>query len=69
MKDPRPVMSLDDARNLPALCGVSDASALTGYSQHYITDCLARGAIKGVKFGRKWRIDTAALLRQFGIGE
>ena len=27
------------------------------------------GDIKAVKFGRRWRIDTAALLRQFGIAD
>jgi hypothetical protein len=62
-------LTLDEARSLPALCGVADASALTGYSPHYVCDCLARGQIKGVKFGRRWCIDTAALLKQFGISE
>jgi excisionase family DNA binding protein len=61
--------TLEEARRLPALIGVTEAAALTGYSGHYISDCLARGQIKGVKFGRRWRIDTAALLRQFGISE
>jgi excisionase family DNA binding protein len=48
---------------------VADAAALTGYSTHYISDCCSRGTIRGVKFGRRWCIDTAALLKQFGIGE
>ncbi|SFX13236.1 helix-turn-helix domain-containing protein [Olsenella sp. kh2p3] len=69
MKDVKPTMTLEEARALPALCGVGDAAALTGYAPHYISDCLARGQIKGVKFGRRWRVDTAALLRQFGLAE
>lgn len=69
MKNINPKMSLDEAKGLPALCGVADAAALTGYSEHFISDSLARGQIKGVKFGRRWRVDTAALLRQFGLAE
>ena len=57
----------EEAATLPALCSVQQAAELTGYSPHYISDSCIRGDIKAVKFGRKWRIDTAALLRQFGL--
>lgn len=63
----RQTLTIEDARRLPALCGVADAAALTGYSTHYIADCCSRGTIRGVKFGRRWCIDTAALLAQFGL--
>ena len=58
-----------EAATLPALCTVQQAAALTGYSPHFISDSCVRGDIKAVKFGRRWRIDTAALLRQFGIAD
>jgi len=58
-----------EAATLPALCTVQQAAALTGYSPHFISDSCVRGEIKAVKFGRRWRIDTAALLRQFGIAD
>lgn len=58
-----------ETATLPALCTVQQAAALTGYSPHYISDSCGRGDIKAVKFGRRWRIDTAALLRQFGISD
>lgn len=56
-----------ETATLPALCTVQEAAALTGYTPHFISDSCIRGEIKAVKFGRRWRIDTAALLRQFGL--
>lgn len=58
-----------DLEHLPALIDASTAAQLTGFSSHYVTDLCARGKIAGVKVGRRWRINTAALLDQFGLGE
>lgn len=58
-----------EQKKLPALCSVPQAAELTGYSTHFLSDACARGDIKAVKFGRRWRIDTAALLRKFGLAE
>jgi hypothetical protein len=69
MKSITPTMTPGEVGKLPALCSVPQAAALTGYAPHFISDSCARGDIKAVKFGRRWRIDTAALLRQFGIAD
>lgn len=69
MKTLNPTMTPDEVGKLPALCSVKQASDLTGYATHFLSDCLARGEIKGVKFGGRWRVDTAALLRKFGLAE
>jgi excisionase family DNA binding protein len=69
MRTINPSMTPDEVTKLPALCSVPQAAELTGYSTHFLSDACARGDIKAVKFGRRWRIDTAALLRQFGLTE
>lgn len=69
MKTVNATTTPDEVGKLPALCGVSQAAELTGYSTHFVSDACARGDIKAVKVGRRWRIDTTALLRQFGLAE
>lgn len=60
-------MTIEEAKRLPALSSIRQASDLTGFPTHYLSDACARGDIKAVKFGRRWLIDTASLLKQFGI--
>lgn len=58
-----------DLSTLPATLDTSRASELTGHSQHWVTDMCARGRIKAVRVGGRWRINTAALLKQLGLDE
>lgn len=60
-------ITIADVKGLPPTVSPSLASSITGRSTHQITNMLARGEIKGAKVGCRWYINTAALLRQFGI--
>jgi excisionase family DNA binding protein len=57
-----------DLEDLPALITPKEAARLAGHSYHWVTDELARGRIAGAKMGGRWRVNTAALLRQLGLG-
>lgn len=62
-------ISTDEARNLPALIDVATAARMLGFSRHYVGELCARGEVEAVKFGRTWRVNTAALLEKLGICE
>lgn len=56
-----------DRAVLGPLIKTSDAAELLNLSTRKITDMCKKGEIKAIKIGADWRINTAALLEQFGI--
>lgn len=58
---------MTDPATLGPLIKVETAAALLDASGRKVRDMCAKGEIKAVKVGSDWRINTAALLNQFGI--
>ena len=54
--------------DLPVLLDVRTAAEIGGFSEKFIRDQLGRGAIRGCKIGKAWRIHRDAYLGQLGIG-
>lgn len=62
-------ITVEEIADLPAVIDVTTAARLAGVSSHHMSQMLARGEVKGVKFASRWRVDTSALCDQLGIGE
>lgn len=61
------LMTTEEIANLPALIDTHAAARLLGCSEHYVGELCSRGEIRATRIGRRWRINTAALLGQLGI--
>lgn len=62
-------ITVSEIADLPAVIDVNTGAMVAGDSAHHMSQLCAQGKVKAVKFGGRWHIDTAALLRQLGIGE
>lgn len=60
-------LSVANVRELPPLITPKDAAEILNVSAFHIRAMLRAGEIKGVKVGEVWRVNTAALLAQYGI--
>ena len=63
------VTDMSEVRSYPVLMTTEQAARLTGTSDKYIRDCLARGQIKGAKIGGRWFINRDEFLSQLGLCE
>lgn len=60
-------VQVNDRPTLGPLIMTKDAAALLSCSRQKVADMCRKGEIKAVKLGMDWRINTAALIEQFGI--
>lgn len=60
-------MDITTTTTLSPLIKVHTAAKLLDLSPRKVRDMCAKGEIKAVKIGTDWRINTDALLAQFGI--
>ncbi len=64
---PKTQMKVVDASTLPPLIKSKTAASLIDCSTRKLRDMCAKGEVKAVRVGSDWRVNTAALLEQFGI--
>ena len=64
-----PTMTLDEARALPALIGVKDASRLSGIHPRTVETYCKRGEWRAVRIANRWRINTAWLVETLGLAD
>ena len=63
----RGTMTADEAHALGALTDVTSAMKLLGFFFFFVCELCNTGAVKAVKIGHVWRINTASLLEFAGL--
>jgi excisionase family DNA binding protein len=67
--DDKKLMTTEEVAKLPVLIDTHAAARILKCSEHYVGELCTRGDIQAVRIGRRWRINTAALLRKLGVSE
>lgn len=62
-----PTLTPEEISRLGALTETETICNVLGVSERYARQLLRDGAIKGVKLGRFWRVNTASLLEFAGL--
>ena len=54
---------------LPPLITVKEAARIISASERWVRGACAKGEVEAVKIGTDWRVNSKALLEQFGIAD
>lgn len=63
------MVTLENLNQLPPLISTPVAASILSCSPQMVTHMCRNGKLKAVKVGSDWRINTAALLAQYGLSE